>query len=183
MQCPEYYRKTTLGQWHVCLVMPWHFVSPGHQLTWYWLHICTCSTLLPFCMCWTDLCHFSVKEILIYMNFKCLLPWFKIIIIEIINICVIIFFSSSTWIKNVFIGYVLERPIFDTTLRQYSVIQLFCVPHVFILCNIVVCINSWSQTRSMCLYATTTEIILCMRPANERRRYNVTSSHIGWAHA
>ena len=26
-------------------------------------------------------------------------------------------------------------------------------------------------------------IILCMRPANERRRYNVTSSLIGWAHA
>ena len=26
-------------------------------------------------------------------------------------------------------------------------------------------------------------IILCMRPANERRRYNVTSSPIGWAHA
>ena len=25
-------------------------------------------------------------------------------------------------------------------------------------------------------------IILCMRPANERRRYNVTSSLIGWAH-
>ena len=26
-------------------------------------------------------------------------------------------------------------------------------------------------------------IILCMRPANERRRYSVTSSLIGWAHA
>ena len=26
-------------------------------------------------------------------------------------------------------------------------------------------------------------MILCMRPANERRRYNVTSSLIGWAHA
>ena len=26
-------------------------------------------------------------------------------------------------------------------------------------------------------------IILCMRPANERRRYTVTSSPIGWAHA
>ena len=26
-------------------------------------------------------------------------------------------------------------------------------------------------------------IILCMRPSNERRRYNVTSSPIGWAHA
>ena len=26
-------------------------------------------------------------------------------------------------------------------------------------------------------------IILCMRPANERRRYKVTSSLIGWAHA
>ena len=26
-------------------------------------------------------------------------------------------------------------------------------------------------------------IILCMRPANERRRYIVTSSFIGWAHA
>ena len=25
-------------------------------------------------------------------------------------------------------------------------------------------------------------IILCMRLANERRRYNVTSSLIGWAH-
>ena len=28
-----------------------------------------------------------------------------------------------------------------------------------------------------------TGAILCMRPANERRRYNVTSSLIGWAHA
>ena len=27
-----------------------------------------------------------------------------------------------------------------------------------------------------------TEIILCMHPANERRRYIVTSSLIGWAH-
>ena len=26
-------------------------------------------------------------------------------------------------------------------------------------------------------------IILCMRPANKRRRYNVTASLIGWAHA
>ena len=26
-------------------------------------------------------------------------------------------------------------------------------------------------------------IVLCLRPANERRRYNVTSSLIGWAHA
>ena len=26
-------------------------------------------------------------------------------------------------------------------------------------------------------------IFLCMRPANERRRYNVMSSLIGWAHA
>ena len=25
-------------------------------------------------------------------------------------------------------------------------------------------------------------IILCMQPANERRRYNVTSSLIGWVH-
>ena len=25
-------------------------------------------------------------------------------------------------------------------------------------------------------------IILCMRPAYERRRYNITSSLIGWAH-
>ena len=29
---------------------------------------------------------------------------------------------------------------------------------------------------------TYTGIILCMRPANGRRRYNVTSSLIGWAH-
>ena len=33
------------------------------------------------------------------------------------------------------------------------------------------------------LYTTTTGIIFCMRPANERRRYNVTSSLIGWAHS
>ena len=30
---------------------------------------------------------------------------------------------------------------------------------------------------------TISEFILCMRPANERRRYNVTSSLIGWAHS
>ena len=30
---------------------------------------------------------------------------------------------------------------------------------------------------------TTTGIILCMRPANERRRYNVTSSLISWANS
>ena len=29
---------------------------------------------------------------------------------------------------------------------------------------------------------TDSMIILCMRPANERRRYSVTSSRIGWAH-
>ena len=26
-------------------------------------------------------------------------------------------------------------------------------------------------------------IVLWMRPTNQRRRYNVTQSHIGWAHA
>ena len=30
------------------------------------------------------------------------------------------------------------------------------------------------------IYPTSTGIILCMRPANERRRYSVTSSLIGW---
>ena len=30
---------------------------------------------------------------------------------------------------------------------------------------------------------TTAGVILCMRPANERRRYNVTSSLIDWVHA
>ena len=35
----------------------------------------------------------------------------------------------------------------------------------------------------MCLHFNNyAGIILCMRPANERRRYNVTSSLIGWAH-
>ena len=45
--------------------------------------------------------------------------------------------------------------------------------------------------KSVCLYQARWEtvyscdpsgIILCMGPANERRRYNVTSSPIGWAH-
>ena len=33
-----------------------------------------------------------------------------------------------------------------------------------------------------CLVPTHPGIILCMRTAKERRRYNVTSSLIGWAH-
>ena len=33
------------------------------------------------------------------------------------------------------------------------------------------------------IYKQHTGIILCMRPANERRRYNVTSSLIGWVHS
>ena len=32
------------------------------------------------------------------------------------------------------------------------------------------------------IHVTDAGIILCMRPANERRRYNVTSSLIGWTH-
>ena len=31
--------------------------------------------------------------------------------------------------------------------------------------------------------SSSTGIILCMRPVNERRRYNITSSLIGWAHS
>ena len=37
-----------------------------------------------------------------------------------------------------------------------------------------------SNTQSVTRYVG---IILCMRPANERRRYNVTSSLTGWAYA
>ena len=33
------------------------------------------------------------------------------------------------------------------------------------------------------LAANYAKVILCMRPANERLRYNLTSSLIGWAHA
>ena len=32
------------------------------------------------------------------------------------------------------------------------------------------------------IHSDTGGIILCMRPANERWSYNVTSSPIGWAH-
>ena len=32
------------------------------------------------------------------------------------------------------------------------------------------------------IYTTEPGIMLCMRPANERRRYNVTSFLIGWSH-
>ena len=44
------------------------------------------------------------------------------------------------------------------------------------------------NSKYLCLYNITacnryTGIILCMRPASERRRYNVTSSLIGWAHS
>ena len=39
-------------------------------------------------------------------------------------------------------------------------------------------IMAWQQAGNRPL----SEIILCLRPANERRRYNVTSPLIGWAH-
>ena len=48
---------------------------------------------------------------------------------------------------------------------------------------------SWLWSCAIHLRATSQKmlqisgIILCMRPANERRRYNVTSSPIGWAHS
>ena len=42
--------------------------------------------------------------------------------------------------------------------------------------------DSIIQMYTSTLYQVTA-IILYMRPANERRRYNVTSSLIGWAHA
>ena len=40
----------------------------------------------------------------------------------------------------------------------------------------------WPETLWRSCDVTVTEIILCMHPANGRRRYNVTSSLIGWAH-
>ena len=46
------------------------------------------------------------------------------------------------------------------------------------LFNIIRCL-SWDLTRSQTCKAHYTS---CMRPANESRRYNVTSSLIGWAH-
>ena len=39
-----------------------------------------------------------------------------------------------------------------------------------------------NQTHWIPANYTPSENILCMRPTNERRRYNVTSSPIGWAH-
>ena len=42
---------------------------------------------------------------------------------------------------------------------------------------------SVSSKSNLCSVWVIARIILCMRPANERRRYNVTSSLIGWAHA
>ena len=46
--------------------------------------------------------------------------------------------------------------------------SVFRVPSV--LNELYVCVYEYAGT------------ILCMRSANERRRYNVTSSLIGWAH-
>ena len=40
----------------------------------------------------------------------------------------------------------------------------------------------YNVTSSLFGMGTYTGIILCMRTADERRRYNVTSSLIGWAH-
>ena len=50
-------------------------------------------------------------------------------------------------------------------------------------------INGWSKPSRRRWFETPScplwlhcNVILCMRLANEKRRYNVTSSHIGWAH-
>ena len=40
----------------------------------------------------------------------------------------------------------------------------------------------WHHSDKGALCMAWTGIIFCVRPANERRRYNVTSSLIGWAH-
>ena len=45
-----------------------------------------------------------------------------------------------------------------------------------------ICVNPQALPRSS-RYVNSMQESLCMRPANERRRYNVTSSLIGWAHA
>ena len=39
-----------------------------------------------------------------------------------------------------------------------------------------------TQAALRMIYICNTGIIMCMRPANERRRYSVTSSLIGWVH-
>ena len=44
------------------------------------------------------------------------------------------------------------------------------------------CIQLWSHTTCTALCCTCSNHF-CMRPANESRRYNVTSSLTGWAHA
>ena len=42
--------------------------------------------------------------------------------------------------------------------------------------------NRFQYTVTTDVQSLRTGISLCMRPANERRRYNVTSSLTGWAH-
>ena len=42
---------------------------------------------------------------------------------------------------------------------------------------------SWRNTLWIKYCSDITKTILCMRPSNERRRYSVTPSFIGWAHA
>ena len=53
---------------------------------------------------------------------------------------------------------------------------IFCVSSYFVYCH---CCISWNIVP---YWTMLHGIILCMHPANERRRYIVTSSLIGWAH-
>ena len=48
--------------------------------------------------------------------------------------------------------------------------------------NIIFCCYSSVIWSNAFVYQGTAGIILCIHPANERWRYNVTSSLIGWAH-
>ena len=57
----------------------------------------------------------------------------------------------------------------DNELTNYN-LEFTCMCGQFMLCHVLLCFSTFAG------------IILCLYPANDRWRYNVTLSLIGWAH-
>ena len=65
---------------------------------------------------------------------------------------------------------------------SWSVSWLLCFSRIGSI-NVLSLAMESGVKQSLLIVAAVTGFILCMHPGNERRRYNVTSSLIGWAHA
>ena len=136
--------------------------------------LCQCLTLLNVCLCWNINCcdgHLPTwiccHCVLLKQNTWATLNWICYIYIYIFAIMIQTFLFNNRQCSNI------SNCCWKTAIANVSYHSRYGLSQwkMTLQCNII---SPWLSAYSMC--------ILCMGSANERRRYYVTSSLIGWAH-